>query len=148
MSGRYWLANTRAQLASAAGFGLIVLDDIDDRAGQVAKGRIWQRLQLAMTREGIAALPLNQVLEMVERDRRLDQNGAWAETLDGLAKKAGHVTFAFRFGRPLRNVPQSARRAINDLMAKRLNLGITTARTTLRQALGRMFFVDCGVVGD
>jgi hypothetical protein len=111
-SGRYWLSSTEGQVTGAAGFGLILVDDLDDRGAQVAAGRLWQRLHLALTLAGLAAQPLNQLPEMVDRDRQLQRAPGWAARLAAIAGPGGHATFAFRFGRPLRQVPQSARRPL------------------------------------
>ena len=109
-SGRYWLASTERQLAGTAGFGIILVDDLDDRASQVAAGKMWQRLHLALTNEGLAAQPMNQLPEMVDRDRALGQSNGWFDRTARLAGQGGYATFAFRFGVPLRDVPKSARR--------------------------------------
>lgn len=111
-SGRYWLASTKEQLAGAGGFGWILVDDLDDRAGQIAAGRLWQRLHLAFTAEGLAAQPLNQVPEMADRDRQLGRDGPWGKRVAELAGGEGRLTFAFRFGRPLKAVPHAARRPL------------------------------------
>ena len=112
-SGRYWLRSTERQVEATGGFGIIAVDDLDDRAGQVAAGRLWQRLHLALTAEGLAGHPLNQLPEMVDRDRHLGRDGGWRTTLDRLTGGAGQATFAFRHGVPLSDVPHSARRPVD-----------------------------------
>jgi hypothetical protein len=112
-SGRYWLRSTQGQVEATAGFGIIAVDDLDDRAGQIAAGRLWQRLHLAFTTEGLAAHPLNQLPEMVDRDRQLGRDGGWRATLHRLTGGAGQATFAFRYGVPLSDVPHSARRPLD-----------------------------------
>ncbi len=112
-SGRYWLASTERQVLEAAGFGVIVVDALDDRRAQVAAGRLWQRLHLAFTAEGLAAQPMNQVPEMVDRDRELGRGALWRDRMLQFVESDGSVTFAFRYGWPLRDVPQSARRPVD-----------------------------------
>ena len=112
-SARYWLRSTRGQVEATAGFGVIAVDDLDDRAGQVAAGRLWQRLHLALTAEGLAGHPLNQLPEMVDRDRQLGRDGGWRATVHRLSGGAGQATFAFRYGIPLSDVPHSARRPLD-----------------------------------
>ena len=111
-SGEHWLASTEAQLAQTGGFGLIVVDDLHDRGQQIAAGRLWQRLHLALTAEGIAAHPLNQLPELVDRDRDLGQDRGWREALAAISEGGQQTTFAFRFGYPTRSVPHSARRPV------------------------------------
>ncbi len=112
-SGRYWLASTERQVAACAGYGLILVDDLDDRAGQVAAGRLWQRFHLALTAEGLAGHPLNQLPEIVDRDRQLGRDNGWAERLSQMSQDSGKATFAFRFGASTRDVPHSARRPLD-----------------------------------
>jgi len=112
-SGRYWLASTKTQLAGAGGFGWILVDDLDDRAGQIAAGRLWQRLHLALTAEGLAGHPMNQAPEMVDRDRQLGRPGPWAARAAEFSGGRTPVTFAFRFGQPRKAVPHAARRPLD-----------------------------------
>ncbi|MGP1273962.1 MAG: hypothetical protein ACQRW7_00935 [Caulobacterales bacterium] len=111
-SGQYWLNSTRGQLGTAGGFGVITIADAYDRAGQLAAGRLWQRLHLALTHEGLAAHPLNQLPELVDRDRQLGIDRGWRERLSALTTSDGDIVFAFRYGRALRQVPRSARRPL------------------------------------
>lgn len=116
-SAQYWLNSTRDQLDSAAGFGFILVDDLDDRTAQLAAGRLWQKLHLALTLEGLVAQPLNQMPELVDRDRQLGRDSGWRERLSGIAAGDGHATFAFRYGHPGRAVPHSARRPVEWVSA-------------------------------
>jgi hypothetical protein len=116
-AGAYWLASVRRQMPASAGYGLILTVDLHDRAGQVAVGRLWQRLHLAITADGLAAHPQNQLPEMADRDRQLARAPEWAAKLASIAPGPELATFVFRFGRPLSEVPQSPRRAIDDVIA-------------------------------
>lgn len=111
-SGNYWLASTERQVIHAGGFGMIVVDDLYDRSQQIAAGRLWQRLHLALTAEGLAAHPLNQLPEMVDRDRDLGLDRGWRNMLSTITGSSQQATFAFRFGYPTRDVPHSARRPL------------------------------------
>ncbi|MDO8411303.1 MAG: hypothetical protein Q7S93_14710 [Phenylobacterium sp.] len=112
-AGGYWLDSTRRQVEGAGGFGWMLVDDLDDRNAQLAVGRLWQRLHLALTGAGLAGHPLNQLPEMVDRDRQLGRSGPWAAQAAALAPEGGRLTFGFRFGGPLREVPHSARRQLD-----------------------------------
>lgn len=116
-SGSYWYALTERAMAASAGFGLIVVDDLDDRAGQIDAGRLWQRLQLDMTLEGVASQPVNQLPEMVDRDRQLGRDVGWNARLMSLTGDTGRATFAFRYETPLIDVPHSARRPVEAVLA-------------------------------
>ncbi len=78
---RGWLRASEEGLATSPVYGLIVVRDLDDRMGQLEAGRTWQRLHLEATRVGLAAQPLNQWMERVDRERQLRAPlhplGAW-----------------------------------------------------------------------
>ena len=112
-SGSYWLASTRRQVQNCGGFGLIMVDDLDGRSGQIAAGRLWQRLHLSLTLQGLAGQPMNQLPELVDRDRQLRRNGRWNDVLTEIAGMDGLVTFVFRYGVPKSEVPHSARRPLH-----------------------------------
>lgn len=106
-----WLRSTEEGLATSPLYGLIVVRDLDDRVGQLEAGRLWQRLHLEATRLGLAAQPLNQWMERVDRERQLrgtaPSAGATAE-VTGVPE--GQATFAFRLGYPVRVALPSPRR--------------------------------------
>ena len=71
VSHQAWLRQTRdVQLASAPLVGLIAVRDRYDRLSAIAAGRAWQRLHLRATAQGLAMQPLNQPIEMIDRERR------------------------------------------------------------------------------
>lgn len=118
--GDYWLASTTKQMMGSALFGTIAVDDLYDREQQLAAGRLWQRVQLALTAAGIASQPVNQLPERVDRARqqgRTSEAERAAAIVDGFGD--GHVTFAFRSGYARAAVPHSARRRLGDV-ARRL----------------------------
>lgn len=50
-------------------FGVIAVPELYGRIGQVSAGRLWQRLHLEMTALVLAAQPMNQLPEVVDRER-------------------------------------------------------------------------------
>jgi hypothetical protein len=116
----FWLSATRdVQLATAGVFGLIAVRDLYDRPQAIHAGRLWQRLHLQGTLLGLGMQPLNQLPEMVDRER---QTGRPADTAKALAALTGDrdwlTTFAFRLGWPARQAPASPRRALADVIVK------------------------------
>ncbi len=111
-SGDYWLAATKKQLDNCSGFGLITVPNLYDRTNQIAIGRLWQRLHLAFTLKGLVAQPMNQLPELVDRDRQLSVDRGWAKKLSAIASSDNNTSFAFRFGAPIDDVPHSARRPL------------------------------------
>lgn len=115
--GRYWLESTRRQVAASALFGVITVNDLYDRGQQIEAGRVWQRLHLAMTRAGLAAQPLNQLPERVDRQRSLGQPVPAVSVADAFCEAGRHVTFCFRAGYAASSVPHSARRALREVVS-------------------------------
>jgi hypothetical protein len=112
-----WLSHTREQLATAPLAGFIAVRDLYERAGALAAGRAWQRLHLAATSAGVSVQPMNQPMEVVDRDRQLGRGEAWAQRLAALTGQAGwRPTFSFRMGISARRAPPSPRRALKDAL--------------------------------
>ena len=113
-----WLEMTRdVQLPTAPMFGLITLPDAGDRAALVEAGRLWQRLHLAGTNEGLAMQPLNQMMEMVDRDKALGRASSASTILTELAGYAdANAVFGFRLGYAETKAPMSARRSVYQVL--------------------------------
>jgi hypothetical protein len=115
-----WLAQTRdVQLPTAPTAGLIAVHDRYDRGQAIAAGRVWQRLHLAATLAGIAMQPLNQAVEMVDRERELGRPPIWEKRMADLAEAPDwQPTFAFRAGISTKAAPPSPRRALGDVIVR------------------------------
>ena len=114
----YWLDATRdVHVPTAQLFGLIAVRDRYDRAQALRAGRLWQRIHLWATTEGIAMQPLNQPIEMADRERQL---GTPADTDRVLMRITGDAawqpTFAFRAGYGTRPARASPRRAAQHVL--------------------------------
>jgi hypothetical protein len=116
-SHRAWLGQTRdVQLASAPLVGLIAVRDRADRASAIAAGRAWQRLHLRATAQGLAMQPLNQPIEMIDRERRAGRGGDWAARMARLTGEDWQATFSFRAGFASQAAPASPRRRLKDVL--------------------------------
>jgi len=113
-----WLTHTRDdQLATAPLTGLIAVRDKFDRAQALAAGMAWQRLHLDATVTGVALQPLNQAMEMADRDFQVGRVREWDKRLEALVGGDGwRPTFAFRAGWAERPAPASPRRALRDVL--------------------------------
>lgn len=84
----------------------------------LAAGRLWQRLHLWATARGLAAQPLNQPVELVDRER---EQVAPPRTTEALAALTGdpawHPTFVFRAGWADRPARLSPRRPVQAALA-------------------------------
>ena len=116
-SHQAWLRQTRdVQLASAPLVGLIAVRDRADRASAIAAGRAWQRLHLRATAQGLAMQPLNQPIEMIDRERRAGRGADWAARIARLTGEDWQATFSFRAGFASQAAPASPRRRLKDVL--------------------------------
>lgn len=117
-SHRYWLDATRdVQVPTSALFGLIAVRDPYDRPQALRAGQRWQRLHLMGTARGLAMQPINQPVEMVDRERELDRPPRAAAALAALTGDATwKPTFAFRAGVPTRRPAPSPRRPVEAVV--------------------------------
>lgn len=115
---RSWLDSTRdVQVATAPAFGLIAVRDLYDRTQTLRAGRLWQRMHLWATAQGIAMQPLNQPLEMVDRERNLNRAPDTEQVVASLTgEPAWKPTFAFRAGYPARDGLPSPRRPVEQVV--------------------------------
>ena len=115
---RIWLDATRAtQTATAPVFGMILVPDRLDMAHAITAGRAWQRLHLAATAQGLAAQPLNQPVEMIDRNQMLGRQDEFGSGLATFLREGGwEPTFVFRLGYAEREAPHSPRRRLEDVV--------------------------------
>jgi len=115
---RFWLDATREkQVPSAPVLGLIAVEQLYDRAQAIGAGRAWQRMHLFATAHGLAMQPINQPVELVDRERQLAREPVAAGALASLVgDPAWKPTFAFRLGFPTRDAPPSPRRPVSDVV--------------------------------
>jgi nitroreductase len=112
-----WLRQTRdVQLASAPLVGLIAVRDRYDRLSAIAAGRAWQRLHLSATALGLAMQPLNQPIEMIDRERQAGLGAHWAARMTQITGEDWQATFSFRAGFASEIAPASPRRRLKDVL--------------------------------
>ncbi len=121
-SDAYWLSMTRdVQLPTAPALGIVFVRDRLAMAPAIAAGRAWQRLHLAATQENLAAQPLNQPVERVDRDAALGRPDTFGGALARFAPEPGwEATFVFRIGVPDRPAGPSPRRPLGDVARIRM----------------------------
>lgn len=114
----YWLASTRdIQVATAPAFALLAVRDRYDRGQALRAGRVWQRMHLWATSQGIAMQPLNQPIELIDRERQLNRPAQANEVLNRLiGDPSWQPTFAFRLGYAVNPAPASPRRALEQVL--------------------------------
>lgn len=134
--GSYWRAGTRdSALPTASAFGLILARDPHDRRTALLAGGAWQRLHLTAIDLGLAAQPLNQLPEMIDRDRQLGRRAAFAAAAGPLLDdRDWRPTFAFRLGHPLVAAAASPRRPVSEVIGSPARLGYDIERAAAETA--------------
>lgn len=111
-----WLSATQSTLDATPVVGFIAVRDLYDQVQSVNAGRVWQRMHLWATTQGLSMHPINQMPEIVDRERQLDQPAQMAEFFDGITQDpAWRPTFAFRLGYPTMSLLPSARRPVEEV---------------------------------
>lgn len=119
LADQYWLANTRDIQVHAPVLGVILVKDRLDMASSIEAGRAWQRLHLAATAMGLAAQPLNQPVECIDRNDMLGRGDTYQKALVDFALAPGfQPTFAFRIGYAEKPALPSPRRPLNDVIKR------------------------------
>jgi len=115
---RFWLSLTReTQVPTAPVLGMLLVHDRLDMRSAIHAGRAWQRLHLAATAEGVAAQPLNQPVECIDRDAMLARADGFGAAIAKFAELPGwEPTFIFRLGIAERAAGPSPRRALEEVL--------------------------------
>ncbi len=114
---KHWVEQTRdVHAATSPLFGVIAVRDRYDRVQSLRAGRVWQRIHLWATTRGLAAQPVNQPVEIADRERTLNKEPLQTSLLAELTGDAAwQPTFMFRMGWPIRAAHLSPRRSIQDV---------------------------------
>jgi hypothetical protein len=108
-----WLAMTSEQHCKTASvFGVISVRNPEGARQLVEGGRLWQRLQLLGTAHGLGFQPLDQLLEVADRERELGRPRTAEPLLAELTDAGWHPVMTFRLGWPRAPGPASVRRPI------------------------------------
>ena len=113
-----WLTATRdTQVPTAAAFGVIAVRDGRDETQRMKAGRLWQRMHLRATVDGLAMQPLNQINERADREAEQGIEPRFGNALRGLlGNPAWQGVFAFRIGYPTTEAPPSPRRPVEEVL--------------------------------
>jgi len=103
-------------LPTASAFGLIAARDPHDHAQRMGCGRLWQRMQLWATTQGIAMQPLNQMCERADREFQKGLDPVFGRALRGLTGSDEWTgIMPFRVGYPTRTARLSPRRSFDEV---------------------------------
>jgi hypothetical protein len=95
----FWVRQTReVHTATAAAYGVLLVDDAASRRAQLAGGRALQRIHLAATHDRLALHHMNQITERIDRERQLGRPPTFASRLAPLLRAGAEPLAAFRVG--------------------------------------------------
>jgi hypothetical protein len=116
--GRRWLEATEGQhCATAPRFGVIAVRNRDDKAHLLEAGRLWQRLHLEATLQGVAMHPLNQMMEMADHDCFEGYISRAEYHLGRVVKDSDlQAVFGFRCGYAKQPAKPAPRRGVNEVI--------------------------------
>ena len=114
-----FLQNTATQAQTAGAFGLLAVRDGQDRAQQLRAGRLWERMHLWATKEGLAMQPLNAVVERAAREVVLGSAPHFGNALARLVgDPAWQTLLAFRIGYSTHEGLRSPRRSVDEVVRR------------------------------
>ncbi len=113
-----WVQSTReVQVATAAVFGILAVRDSRDRAQRLQGGRLWQRMHLWATTQGVAMQPLNQMPERADREASLGIEPKFGNVLKELiGDSSWQALMPFRLGYPTMQSLPSPRKNVQDVL--------------------------------
>jgi hypothetical protein len=104
-------------LPSAAAFGILAVKDSLDNRPRLSCGRVWERIHLWGTTQGLAMQPLNQMCERVDRETQLESEPVIGKAVRALLNDdTWYALMPFRLGYPAREVNPSPRRGIDRVI--------------------------------
>lgn len=112
-----WLDATETTLTTTPVMGFIAVRELYNRSQAMQAGQVWQRMHLWATTQGLSMQPVNQLLEVVDRERELNKEPRTSKFLaDLIGDSSWQPTFAFRAGYPTMAVLASPRRAVEEVL--------------------------------
>jgi len=115
---RGWLSWTSdVEIPTAPVLGILLVRNRLDMGAAIQAGRAWQRLHLAATAEGLAAHPLNQPVECIDRNAMLGRADNFGPAIAKFGAAPGwEPTFTFRLGVAEHAANPSPRRALEQVL--------------------------------
>lgn len=112
-----WLRGTlETQIPTAAAFGALVVRDRLDPIARLRVGRIWQRIQLSATVQGLGMQPLCQVPERIDRERSAGLAPDFTDAMAVMLPPRSHAIMTFRIGYPTSEALRSPRRPATEVV--------------------------------
>jgi len=98
---------------------MLVVHQPADNAQRVQAGRIWQRMHLWATSQGLAMQPLNQVVERADREQTAGLTRDFSGGVAAMIPQTGwHAVMPFRVGYPTVDALENPRRPAEDVVVR------------------------------
>lgn len=107
-----FIQSTRTSVDNTPAYAMIITND-NSRSSQVKSGMLYSRLILTAHRLGFVMQPLSQVLEEYP-----EMNEPYSSIHRDYASGGGTIQMLVRLGKPTKEVPQSMRRDVMDLIVE------------------------------
>lgn len=111
-AGQYWIDGQNGRQRSCSAVVLLSTQARDDRQQQLRAGRIFQRLHLWATQQGLALQPQNQLPERQDREQQLALEPVFTRALEALVGGPSRVQMVFRLGYSFDEAKRSPRRPL------------------------------------
>jgi len=113
-----FVSNLRdVMVATASAFGILAVRDGLDPVQRLRCGRVWQRMHLWGTTQGLALQPLNQMCERADRERQLGIPPVFGNAVSALIGDGGwQAIMPFRLGYPTAPGLPSPRRGLDKVI--------------------------------
>lgn len=109
----FFVQGIQNQAGSAPALGLLVVRDSHNNVQRLRAGRLWQRMHLWATTQGLAMQPLNQMSERADREASLGIEPRFGSALRGLVSdRSWEPLMPFRIGHPTHEAHLSPRRPV------------------------------------
>ena len=112
-----WLSGTReSQIPTASAFGALLVRDPIDPIQRLGVGRIWQRMHLSATVNGLGMQPLCQVPERIDREKSARLPADFSTAMAAMLPAGRHAIMTFRIGYPTSDALRSPRRPATEVV--------------------------------
>jgi hypothetical protein len=113
----YWLDSTRTSHTTGSAFVVLSTPAPSTREAELRVGRIYQRMHLAATLEGLAMQPLNQLAERQDREEERGLPARFGANLESVVGRGRRAQMIFRIGYAWDDAPKSPRRPLEWVLA-------------------------------
>ncbi len=104
-------------LPTAAAFGILAVKNNNDNVQRLSCGRVWERIHLWGTTQGLAMQPMNQMCERVDRELQLGSQLVIGNAVKALLNDdSWQAIMPFRVGYPAGKVNLSPRRGLKRVI--------------------------------